>query len=74
MNWRVLLHWHQWLAAFASLLVALPSAAEFVADPDDKRQLNAATAIGKMRARIRIKLGFINTEYRRFIKEQIDDD
>ncbi len=52
MNWRVLTHWREWLAAFASLLVALPAAADFAADPDDKRQVNAATAIEKMRSTI----------------------
>ena len=52
MNWRVLPHWREWLAAFASFLVALPAAADFAADPDDRRQVNAATAIERMRSRI----------------------
>ncbi len=52
MNLCVLIHRRRWLAAFASLLVALPAAAEFAADPNDKRQVNAATAIERMRSRI----------------------
>ncbi|VUX55700.1 conserved exported protein of unknown function [uncultured Woeseiaceae bacterium] len=52
MNWRVLTHWREWLAAFASLLVTLPAAADFTADPDDRRQVNAATAIERMRSTI----------------------
>ncbi len=63
MNWRVLTHWRQWLAAFASLLVALPAAAEFAADPDDKRQVNAATAIEIMRSRIPRSEQYFNDAY-----------
>ena len=63
MNRRVFTHWRHWLAAFASLLVAFPAAAEFVADPDDKRQVNAATAIEKMRSRIPRSEQYFNDAY-----------
>ena len=52
MNSRVLMHKCQWLAPLASLICAFPAAADFAADPDDKRQVNAAKAIEKMRSRI----------------------
>lgn len=63
MNWRLLMHRRHWLAAFASLLVALPAAAEFTADPDDKRQVSAATAIEKMRSTISRSEQFFEDAY-----------
>ena len=63
MNCCVVMSRNQWLVAFASLIVALPAAAEFAADPDDKRQVSAATAIEKMRSRIPRSEQFFNDAY-----------
>ena len=52
MNCCVVMSRQQWLVALASLIFAFPAAADFAADPDDRRQVNAATAIERMRSRI----------------------
>ncbi len=63
MNWRLLMHRRHWLAAFASLIFALPAAADFTADPNDKRQVSAADAIEKMRSTISRSEQFFEDAY-----------